>query len=98
MPTLLAMAGFATLLALVAHPVWRWVAAATGLLVVSLTARTLDAQSGEVCAMLPIGLHWAWHLLNGTLLGVLAVGFVRHGERDETPAPGARVARDGAAG
>ena len=86
-PTLLLLVIFATILALRAHAAWKGVAVAAGLLVVSLTARTLDNQSGDFCAAVPMGTHWAWHLLNGTLLGLLAVTFVRHGARRPEPEP-----------
>jgi hypothetical protein len=38
------------------------------LFAVSLTFRTLD---GPLCASLPLGTHWLWHLLNATVLYVL---------------------------
>lgn len=38
---------------------------ATGLFVISLTFRTLDEA---VCAMIPIGTHFLWHLLNSLVL------------------------------
>ncbi len=102
-PTLLVMAGFAVLLGLRDHPAWRGVAGAAALLVGSLTMRTLDNQAGAVCEAFPAGTHWGWHLLNGTLLGVLIVTFVRHGDRPDSDAPdgdetAARVARNGASG
>ena len=84
--TLLVMAGFAVLLGLRDHPAWRGVAAAAVVLVASLTMRTLDDQTGAVCAAMPSGTHWGWHVLNGTLLGLLIVTFIRHGERPETEA------------
>ena len=85
-PTLLVMAGFAVLLGLRDHPAWRGVAAAAVVLVASRTMRTLDDQTGAVCAAMPSGTHWGWHVLNGTLLGLLIVTFIRHGERPETEA------------
>ncbi|MDF2234016.1 hypothetical protein P2H44_15760 [Albimonas sp. CAU 1670] len=99
-PTFLVMVGFATLLGLLAHPAWKGVATAAVLLAASLTARTLDAQGGAVCEAFPAGTHWAWHLLNGTLLGVLIFTFVRHGEAHapEGAEDAGRVARNGAAG
>ncbi len=42
----------------------------------SLCFRTLDAQHGALCSALPSGLHWAWHGLNGLLLGYLIWGYV----------------------
>ncbi|MGG7564786.1 hypothetical protein ACQ5SO_01315 [Rhodovulum sp. DZ06] len=50
-----------------------------GMLFVSLVFRTLDDQHGPVCAALPIGTHWAWHLLNGVMLAWMTVIIVRHG-------------------
>jgi hypothetical protein len=37
-----------------------------------------------VCAALPIGTHFLWHVLNGVVLGVVIAAIARHG----------RVARD----
>jgi hypothetical protein len=48
------------------------------LFVLSLTLRTLDA---EVCARLPMGTHFLWHLLNASVLYLLVVGLIRHGRR-----------------
>jgi hypothetical protein len=54
------------------------------LFVLSLTLRTLDAA---VCARLPIGTHFVWHLLNASVLYLLVVGLVQHGRRRRvTPA------------
>lgn len=92
-PTWLLIVGVAVILAIRAHPAWRGVAAGGALLAVSLTFRTLDDQTGAICAAFPAGLHWGWHLFNGTLLAVFIVTLVRHG------APGGgRVARGAAAG
>ncbi|MGM0583047.1 MAG: ceramidase domain-containing protein [Pseudomonadota bacterium] len=94
-PTWGLMALFAALLALRPHPAWKGVAGATGLLTVSLVFRTLDDQHGPVCAAFPWGLHWGWHLFNGTLLGLLIGVFAAHGAREGA---GGRVARAQAAG
>ena len=48
------------------------------LFVLSLTLRTLDA---EVCARLPMGTHFLWHLLNASVLYLLVVGLIQHGRR-----------------
>ena len=37
-----------------------------GILALSLTFRALD---GPLCAMVPVGTHFLWHLLNGVMLG-----------------------------
>ncbi|MEM6745676.1 MAG: hypothetical protein AAF676_18360 [Pseudomonadota bacterium] len=63
-------------------------AIAAGLLALSLTFRTLDDQTGAICAATGIGTHFLWHILNGTLLGWLIVVMVRHGPpRESSPAP-----------
>jgi hypothetical protein len=46
------------------------------ILAVSLTFRTLDR---EVCAAIPLGTHFLWHLLNAGLLGWMIRVLVRHG-------------------
>lgn len=45
------------------------------LLILSLTARTLD---GPLCAAFPLGTHFLWHILNATLLGWLIETYRRH--------------------
>lgn len=64
-------------LALLILAAWAWsasqpqaaraMAAAAGLFVLSMTARQLDLP---LCDQIPggVGLHWAWHLLNATVL------------------------------
>lgn len=44
----------------------RGLAIGAGLLIASLTFRTLDIP---LCANWPLGTHFAWHLLNGLMLG-----------------------------
>lgn len=46
----------------------RGLALAGAVFALSLTLRTLD---GPACAALPLGLHWAWHLLNALVLYLL---------------------------
>lgn len=41
---------------------------------VSLTFRTLDEP---LCAALPIGTHYAWHVLNATTLCLVSLAAVR---------------------
>ncbi|MBE0412498.1 ceramidase domain-containing protein [Yoonia sp.] len=50
-----------------------WVGAA--ILTVSITFRSLDAR---LCAALPIGTHFMWHLLNGVMLGWMIEVYRRH--------------------
>ncbi|MEL6210037.1 MAG: ceramidase domain-containing protein [Pseudomonadota bacterium] len=58
------------------HPAGRGLLLAGGIFAVSLTFRALDQP---VCGSFPIGTHFMWHVLNGTLLGVLLITLVRHG-------------------
>ena len=44
----------------------RGLAIGAGILILSLTFRTLDEPS---CAMLPFGTHFMWHILNAVMLG-----------------------------
>ena len=53
-----------------------WLLGAAALVVASLTVRALDMR---LCDVFPTGTHFMWHILNGTLLGVLLVAYVRHG-------------------
>lgn len=51
-----------------------------GLLCLSLTARSLDMP---LCAALPLGTHWLWHVLNAVLLGWLILVLDRHLHRGQ---------------
>ncbi|MHC0053832.1 ceramidase domain-containing protein [Actibacterium sp. D379-3] len=51
-----------------------------GLLVLSLTFRTLDLP---LCARLPLGTHFLWHLLNAILLGWMIEVYRRHKAQDQ---------------
>lgn len=53
----------------------RGLAIGAGLLVVSLTFRTLDQAS---CAVLPIGTHFMWHILNAIMLAWMIEVWRRH--------------------
>ena len=50
-------------------------AVGAGILVVSLTFRSID---GAVCDTLPVGTHFVWHLLNGLMLGWMVEVLRRH--------------------
>lgn len=78
-PTMLLLFAYAGALALRGHPAARGLAVGGALLAVSLVWRTLDDQSGAVCAAFPLGTHWLWHLTNGVLLAWVAGVMVRHG-------------------
>ena len=65
-------------------PGWALVTAAA-IFAVSLTFRTVDQA---VCSSFPLGTHFAWHTLNGVLLGYLLIAMARHGRQH---APAART-------
>ncbi|MFL4472051.1 ceramidase domain-containing protein [Tateyamaria armeniaca] len=46
-----------------------------GILLVSLTARSVDET---LCADLPLGTHFIWHVLNAVMLGWMIEVYVRH--------------------
>jgi hypothetical protein len=53
-----------------------------GMLFASIVMRTLDDQTGAVCAAFPLGTHFAWHLINGAMLAWMIVVMIRHGRPD----------------
>ncbi len=53
----------------------RGLAIGAGMLTLSLAFRTLDAP---LCAQLPIGTHFLWHLMNAAMLGWMIEVFRRH--------------------
>jgi len=73
-PAFALLGGSAIALALLRKPGAYRVALATGVFAASLTARTVDAG---LCQMLPFGTHFLWHLLNGTMIGILLFTLVR---------------------
>lgn len=93
LPAFLALAFFGLLLVLRGHPAGRYNLAAATILLVSATFRTIDS---EVCAALPLGTHFLWHILNGLLLGVLLASVAWYGRPGYRPGatatPGARTA------
>jgi hypothetical protein len=53
----------------------RGMAVGAAILIVSLTFRTLDEP---LCATLPLGTHFLWHILNGVMLGWMIEVYRRH--------------------
>lgn len=53
----------------------RGLAVGAGLLILSLTFRTLD---GPLCGRVPFGTHFLWHLLNATMLAWMIEVYRRH--------------------
>ncbi|MBN8535310.1 MAG: ceramidase domain-containing protein [Rhizobiales bacterium] len=78
-PALAALFGFAMAAAFRRDPASRQVAGGltlAGLIfALSLTFRTFDRP---VCGLIPIGLHFLWHLLNAVVLGLLLRVLARH--------------------
>lgn len=74
-PVPLLIAIYAVLLRHRAPETARGLAMGAGLLVLSLTARTLDAP---LCGMLPVGTHFLWHILNAVMLGWMIEVWRRH--------------------
>jgi hypothetical protein len=73
-PALLALILFAGLLLHRRHPLGPLIAATAGLFTLSLGFRTADLH---LCAAAPVGTHFLWHLLNGTVIGLLLIALVR---------------------
>ncbi len=65
----------------------RGLAAGAGILIVSLTFRTLDAP---LCDAVPLGTHFLWHILNGIMLGWMIEVYRRHRLASSLAAGGAR--------
>ena len=86
LPAVVALLVVAGLLARRRHPAARPLAVAAVLFVVSLSFRSLDLP---LCAAMPLGTHFLWHLLNGALLAWLMLTMLRHG----TPSPYADLRR-----
>nr|WP_132124566.1 ceramidase domain-containing protein [Actinocrispum wychmicini] len=66
------------------RPHWRWYVTAALIFAVSLTARTLDEP---MCAQMPIGSHYIWHLLNGLVLYVVTYAAVSRWRQVLQPVP-----------
>jgi uncharacterized membrane protein (GlpM family) len=53
----------------------RGLAIGAGILILSLTFRTLDEP---LCGLIPLGTHFMWHILNGLMLGWMIEVWLRH--------------------
>ena len=73
-PGLLALIVFAALLLRRRHPLGPLIATTAALFTLSLAFRTADLH---ICPTLPLGTHFLWHLLNGTVIGLLLIALVR---------------------
>jgi len=61
-----------------AHPAGGALLLAAAVFLVSLTLRTIDEP---VCQSFPLGTHFLWHLLNATVLFIVARAIVLYGRR-----------------
>jgi len=75
-PALLALVGLGGYLASRRHPAGEGLIAAGAVFAVSLIARTID---GPLCALVPIGTHFLWHVFNAIVLYVLIATAIRVG-------------------
>ncbi len=74
-PVPVLIAGYAWLLRRRAPDTARGLTIGAGLLLLSLTARTLD---DPLCAAVPLGTHFLWHIFNALLLGWMIEVYRRH--------------------
>ncbi len=84
-PVALLIAIYGALLLRRAPATGRGLLLGAALLAASLVARSLDEA---LCAAVPLGTHWLWHLLNGALLGWMIEVHRRHLAALEGPAGG----------
>ncbi|SNY92497.1 Per1-like [Cohaesibacter sp. ES.047] len=77
LPGILALFGFALVMAIKRHPARGWIFAAAVTFTLSIVFRSVDMA---VCARFPLGTHFLWHLLNGLFIGLLLQALVRHGQ------------------
>ncbi len=82
-PVPLLIAAYAAALARRAPATARGLALGAGLLVLSLTFRSLDEP---LCPTFPLGTHFLWHILNALMLGWMIEVYRRH--RLAAPPPG----------
>lgn len=75
-PAFALIAGTAVLLKLRKHPAAPMIGLAALIFLASLTARSIDSL---LCDAIPLGTHFLWHILNGTVLGVLLLALLRYG-------------------
>jgi hypothetical protein len=74
LPALLALLLVGGWLRAAGRPGGGWLLAAGGTFAVSLGFRMAD---GPLCAALPLGTHFGWHLLNGLVLGLVLTALAR---------------------
>lgn len=78
LPAFLALSVFGGWVAARGHEAGPWLLAGAATFLVSVTFRAFDQ---ELCAVLPFGAHFMWHLLNALMLALLLAAAARHGAR-----------------
>lgn len=74
LPALIAFVFFIALMQFRGHPMRNWALAAGLVFVASLVARTIDR---DICAAIPLGTHFLWHVLNGLMIGLVLQILIR---------------------
>lgn len=74
LPAVLALLAFTFMTRRNGHGIAPWITAATVIFMISLTFRTFDMH---LCEIWPMGTHFIWHILNGTMIALLFQGLVR---------------------
>ncbi len=90
LPAILLLLAVAALLARRRHPAALPLALAAPLFALSLVFRTLDLP---LCASLPTGTHFIWHLLNAALLALLLRTMLHHGASGPQSVPAGTLRR-----
>lgn len=75
LPVVVLIAGYALVLRKKAPATARGLWRGAGLLLISIAARSLDMP---LCGRLPLGTHFAWHLVNAVMLGWMIEVYRRH--------------------
>lgn len=78
LPAFLALSVFGGWVAARGHEAGPWLLAGAATFLVSVTFRAFDQK---LCAVLPFGTHFMWHLLNALMLALLLAAAARHGAR-----------------
>jgi len=74
-PALALLLGAAATLAAMGKPAAKLIGLASLTFMASMSARIADSH---VCDAFPSGTHFLWHTLNGLMIGLLLIAFVRH--------------------
>lgn len=81
-PALALLIGSAIILAIMGRRSAVWIGAAAGVFILSLLTRITDSH---LCEAFPTGTHFLWHTLNGVMIALLLIAFVRHGRAPTAP-------------